>query len=103
MVYKLWPNRQGLRSFRRNAGSSKRPPPCLGDLHAHGLDRLFPAFRAVQERSREPSANQLIEQRKREATREQDGPCAAVRPLGEESKRTTALVTEAGLFHRAHP
>ena len=59
--------------------------------------------RAVQERSREPSANQLIEQRKREATREQDGPCAAVRPLGEESKRTTALVTEAGLFHRDHP
>ena len=24
-------------------------------------------------------------------------------PLGEESKRTTALVTEAGLFHRDHP
>ena len=102
MVYKLWPNRQGLRSFRRNAGSSKRPPPRLGDLYAHDLYRLFSVLLAVEVRS-EPSADQLIEQRKREATREQDGPCAAVRPLGEESKRTTALVTEAGLFHRDHP
>jgi hypothetical protein len=54
-------------------------------------------------RSRSEVASPAIEQRKREATREQDGPCAAVRPLGEEGKRTTALVTEAGLFHRDHP
>jgi hypothetical protein len=68
-----------------------RLPPGFRNLDAHGLDCIFGAFRALDLRGRESSADQSIEQRERTATRDHDGPAATIGVFSQEYQGTVAV------------
>jgi hypothetical protein len=68
-----------------------RLPPGFRNLDAHGLDCIIVAFLSLDLRGRESSSDQSIEQRKRTATRDHDGPAAAIRVFSQEYQGMVAV------------